>query len=46
MIGKPIHYDGSSVPSTKTSAEIKPPFRLTDESRKVISGNPFHQQNK
>lgn len=43
MNGKPIHFDGSSVPS-KGSGESKPPFKLTDEIRKGISGNPFHQQ--
>ncbi|WP_270179838.1 hypothetical protein [Alkalihalobacillus sp. CinArs1] len=45
MNDKPIHYDGSSVlPSNSSGGEIKPPFKLTDDTRKVISGNPFHQQ--
>ncbi|WP_165996546.1 hypothetical protein [Bacillus sp. Cs-700] len=40
MIGKPIHFDGSSTASS-TPAEKKQPFKLTNEARKNLSGNPF-----
>ncbi|WP_273850668.1 hypothetical protein [Guptibacillus spartinae] len=42
MIGKPIHFDGSSS-SSSTSVEKKQPFILTDEVRKNLSGNPYQQ---
>ncbi|PFG13791.1 MULTISPECIES: hypothetical protein [Bacillales] len=40
MIGKPIHFDGSSSISSAPS-EKKLPFKLTDEVRKNLSGNPY-----
>ncbi|MBF0709166.1 MULTISPECIES: hypothetical protein [Bacillales] len=39
MNGKPIHFDGSSVPSV-TSAKNQP-LKITDDVRKCISCNPF-----
>ncbi|WP_168212297.1 hypothetical protein [Bacillus sp. N1-1] len=42
MIGKPIHFDGSSGTSSPPT-EKKLPFKLTDEVRKNLSGNPYQQ---
>ncbi|WP_171016966.1 hypothetical protein [Pseudalkalibacillus caeni] len=43
MDGKPIHYDGSTQIGGNFKNELKTtePFKLTDEMRANISGNPY-----
>ncbi|ARK29593.1 hypothetical protein [Halalkalibacter krulwichiae] len=40
MEGKPNHYDGSGQNDDRIEAE-KETFKLTEEARTNISGNPF-----
>jgi hypothetical protein len=46
MDGKPMHYDGS-LHGALAEGEVKDqePFKLTDEMRANISGNPFTIEN-
>ncbi|MBD8071431.1 hypothetical protein [Bacillus sp. PS06] len=43
MEGKPLHFDGSVQNDLTSDHDMKnnEPFVLTDEMRKVISGNPM-----
>jgi hypothetical protein len=42
MEGKPIHYDGSIQNNGDTISDFtNEPFKLTDEMRVNISGNPY-----
>jgi hypothetical protein len=43
MDGKPIHYDGSFQNSEFANSEstVNEPFKLTNEARVNISGNPY-----
>ncbi|MGB7999152.1 MAG: hypothetical protein WCF60_03535 [Anaerobacillus sp.] len=41
MIGKPLHFDGSTGTSATSTHVQKEPFKLTDEIRKCISCNPY-----
>ena len=41
MIGKPLHFDGSTSHSETSTQVQKEPFKLTDEIRKCISCNPY-----
>ncbi|WP_246938783.1 hypothetical protein [Bacillus pinisoli] len=47
MENKPLHYDGS-IQNTETSENSygSEPFKLTDEMRLNISGNPFFSESK
>jgi hypothetical protein len=47
MDGKPIHYDGSiqNNESSESDTIVNEPFRLTDEMRVNISGNPYMSGN-
>lgn len=38
---KPTHYDGSGHPHNPQPIAKKEPFKITDEMRKNISGNPY-----
>lgn len=47
MENKPLHYDGSIQNSdTSDSQLVNEPFKLTDEMRVNISGNPFFNESK
>lgn len=48
MDTKPIHYDGSLQSTYEAEQEtITEPFKLTDEVRTKISGNPYlHEANE
>ncbi|WP_162832898.1 MULTISPECIES: hypothetical protein [Sediminibacillus] len=42
MEQKPLHYDGSGTPPVTLDKATKPePFKISDEARKNISGNPY-----
>ncbi|WP_174732417.1 hypothetical protein [Mesobacillus harenae] len=42
MNDKPLHYDGSvPVEGASSSEQAVNEFKITDEMRKNISGNPF-----
>lgn len=41
METKPTHYDGSGHPNVTQPSTKKEPFKITDEMRKNISGNPY-----
>jgi hypothetical protein len=43
MEGKPLHYDGSvqNTDSSNLESPVNETFKLTDEMRVNISGNPY-----
>lgn len=43
MDGRPIHYDGSALNHDANENEFNTtePFKLNDEVRKSLSGNPY-----
>lgn len=42
MEGKPVHYDGSGqISASYQETAEKEPFKMTDEMRKNIGGNPY-----
>lgn len=46
MDGKPMHYDGSLHGAlAEGGVNDQDPFKLTDEMRANISGNPFTTEN-
>jgi hypothetical protein len=47
MDGKPMHYDGSVQNDYASNVELQEneAFKLTDEMRKNISGNPYLLDN-
>lgn len=41
MEERPLHYDGSVQNEQSANEETNEPFKLTDEMRLNISGNPY-----